>query len=92
MGIRITLTSEQERKLAELARGRGQEPAEFARDVMAAYLNVADPTEPMSFEEILTPIWKGWIERGMTDEELDRLFDQELLEIRSERHRDAGRS
>ncbi len=42
MSIHITLTPEEERKLAELARVRGKDPAAHAHDVVAAYLNGAD--------------------------------------------------
>jgi hypothetical protein len=37
MSIEITLTPEQERKLVELARARGKDPAAHAHDVVAAY-------------------------------------------------------
>jgi len=56
MSIHITLTSEEERKLAILARARGKDPATHAHDVVAAYLKGADQNGRKSFEEILTPI------------------------------------
>ena len=56
MSISITLTPAEERKLAELALARGKDPAGYARDVVSAYLNVADEKGSRSFEEILAPI------------------------------------
>jgi hypothetical protein len=42
MSIQISLTPEEERKLAELAHARGKDPADHAHDVVAAYLQGAD--------------------------------------------------
>jgi hypothetical protein len=92
MSIHTTLTPEEERKLAELARARGKDPAAHARDVVAAYLNGADPRGTKSFEEILAPIWEGWRQSGMTDGEVDDLMEQELRAARSERRRSKGTS
>ena len=74
MTITITLTPEEERKLADLARARGQDPAAHAHDVVTAYLNGASQRGTKSFEEILAPIWEGWQKSGMTDGEVDALF------------------
>jgi hypothetical protein len=87
MSIHITLTSKEERKLAELARARGKDPATHVHDVVSAYLNGADESGTKSFEEILAPIWEGWRQCGMTDGEVDDLFEHELREARSERRR-----
>jgi hypothetical protein len=87
MSIQITLTPAEERKLAELARARGKDPADHAHDVVAAYLNGANQSGTKSFEEILGPIWAGWRENQMTDREIDDLLEQELREVRGERRR-----
>ena len=92
MSIHITLTSEEERKLAILARARGKDPATHAHDVVAAYLKGADQNDRKSFEEILTPIWEGWRQSGMSDGEIDELFEQEVRQARSERGRSEGMS
>jgi hypothetical protein len=73
MSILITLTPEEERKLAELARARGKDPAAHAHDVVTAYLNGADPRATKSSEEILAPIWEGWRQSGMADDDIDDL-------------------
>jgi len=87
MSIHITLTPEEERKLTELARARGQDPADHAHDVVTAYLNGLDQKGTKTFAEILAPIRQGWRQSGMPDSEIDDLFEQELHEARSERRR-----
>jgi len=90
MSINITLTPEEERKLADLARAQGKDPATHVHDVVTAYLNGADQRGTKSFEEILAPIWEGWRQSGMADDEVDDLMEQELREARSERRRSKG--
>jgi hypothetical protein len=92
MSIQITLTPEEERTLAELARARGKAPADHAHDVVIAYLRGASGTRGgvKSFEEILAPIWEGWRQSGMTDDEVDDLFEEELQAARGERRRSKG--
>jgi hypothetical protein len=90
MSIHITLTPEEEQKLAELARTRGKDPAAHAHGVITAYLIGADERGTKSFEEILAPIWDGWRQSGMADGEVDDLMEQELREARSARRRSKG--
>jgi hypothetical protein len=90
MTINITLAPEEERKLAELARASGKNLAAHVHDVVIAYLNGADQIGTKSFEEILAPIWEGWRQSGMTDDEVDDLVERELQEARSERRRSKG--
>ena len=87
MSILITLTPEQERKLTELARARGKDPAGHVHDVVTAYLDGADQKGAKSFAEILGPIWAGWRQSGVTEGNVDDLYEQELREARSERRR-----
>ena len=90
MSIHITLTPDEERKLAELARAGGQDPATNAHDVVAAYLNGVDQGGKKSFEEILAPIREGSRQGGMSDGDVDDLFEQELRIARSERRGSKG--
>ena len=90
MTISITLTPDQERTLEELARQDGKDPSVYVNDVVTAYLNGARSKGEKTFEEILTPIWEGWQRSGMTEDEVDDLFGQELQEVRQERHRQKG--
>jgi predicted transcriptional regulator len=87
MSISITLTPDEERKLAELARACGKDPAAHAHDIVTAYLNGANQSDTMSFEEILAPIWEGWRTSGLTDGEVDDLFEHARQDARSERRR-----
>jgi hypothetical protein len=90
MTISITLTPDQERTLEELARQDGKDPSVYVNDVVAAYLNGARSKGEKTFEEILTPVWEGWQRSGMTEDEIDDLFGQELQEVRRERRRQKG--
>jgi len=85
MTLSITLTADQERQLGELARRKGKDPAAYVSDVLTAYLNGVSSKGEKTFEEILTPIWEGWRQSGMTEGEIDELFERELLEVRRER-------
>ena len=90
MTIHITLTPEEERKLGELARAQGKDPASHAHDVVAAYLNGADKGGTKTFEEILKPIWEGWRQSGIAESDLDALLEEEVQATRSERRRSKG--
>ncbi len=87
MSIQITLTPEEERKLTELARARGKDPAAHAHDVVIAYLNGTDQKGGKSFAEILAPIWHEWRQSGVADGDVYDLFEQEVREARNERRR-----
>jgi hypothetical protein len=90
MTIHITLTPEEERRLAELARARGKDPAVRVHDVVTAYLNGPDPRGAKSFEEILVPIWEGWRQSSTADGDIDDLMEQELRDARNERRWSKG--
>ena len=64
---------------------RGKYPAAHAHEVVTAYLNGANQRGTKSFEEILAPIWEGWAKSGMSDGEVEDLFEHELREFRRER-------
>ena len=53
MSITITLTPDQEQKLAEFARQSGKDPSVYVHDVVTAYLNGAGPKGVKTFEENL---------------------------------------
>ncbi|MGO9466375.1 MAG: hypothetical protein ACLQVF_19715 [Isosphaeraceae bacterium] len=85
MTININLTADQERQLEELARQNGKEPAAYVNDVVTAYLNGVSSKGQKTFEEILAPIWEGWRQSGMTEDQINELFGRELQEVRRER-------
>ena len=90
MTISITLTPDQERKLEALARQNGQDPSAYVNDMVTAYLNRVESKKEKTFEEILAPIWEGWQQSGMTEQEIDDVFQQELQEVRRERSQRKG--
>lgn len=85
MTIRITLTPDQGRKLEALARQSGQEPSAYVIDVVTADLNGLESKKEKTFDEIVAPVWEGWQQSGVAEEEIDDLFRQELEEVRRER-------
>jgi hypothetical protein len=85
MSINITLTPLEERKLADLARANGKDPAAYAHDVVSTYLKIVHDPETRTFEEIISPIWDAWRKSGLTNSEVDDLFEEELQATRSER-------
>lgn len=92
MTINITLTPEQERTLQDLARRSGKDPAAYVQKVVAAHLSRARHQPVKTLEKILTPIWEGWRHSGMTEDEIDEFFDQELQEVRRERRQQKASS
>jgi hypothetical protein len=90
MTISITLTPDQERQLDALARESGKDPSAYINDVVAAHLDTAAPRQGKTFEEILDPVWEGWRKSGMTESEIDDLFQRELQEVRRERRERKG--
>ena len=90
MTISITLTPDQERQLEELARQSGKDTSAYVNDVLTAYLEGVTPRRERMFEEILAPIWEGWRQSGMTEAQIDDLFQRELQEVRRERRQPEG--
>jgi hypothetical protein len=90
MTIRITLTPEQERKLEAIAHRNGKDPSAYVNDMVTTYLNGVESEGEKTFEEILAPVWEGWRQSGMTEEEIDDLFRQELEDVRRERRQRKG--
>jgi hypothetical protein len=87
MTITIELRPEEERMLRERARKSGQELPEYVHRLLEEHIRSAPHPEaaPKTFDQILTPTREGWQQSGMTDEEIDDLFQQELQEVRRER-------
>jgi hypothetical protein len=71
MSLIIDLTPEEEQKLRERAADFGQEPGDYAASVLRASLE-GRPT----LSEILAPYRRQVEESGISDEELDSLFEE----------------
>lgn len=80
MTLIIDLTPEQEAALRARAAERGQEVAVFVRETLL--LEIQPPT---TFDEVLAPIREQVAASGMTEDELDELFNEALREVRQER-------
>jgi hypothetical protein len=87
MTITIELRPDDERVLRERARTNGRELPEYVQQVLEEHIrSIPRPeTLPKTFDQILAPIREGWQQSGMTEEEIDDLFQQELQEVRRER-------
>jgi hypothetical protein len=82
MTLTLNLPPETERKLIERATQTGQDVTLLARELIERGLNTT-PT----IDEILAPFRRQVAESGMTDEELDRLFQEEREEVWQQRQR-----
>ena len=70
MAIAIELTAELEEQLRAEAARRGVEPAAYARQLVEVGLR-----PPRCLDEILAPFRQQVAESGLTDAELDTLFE-----------------
>lgn len=75
MPLVIQLSADEEASLEQRAATRGQEPSEYARTVLLRDL------ERQTLDEILAPFRKEVEESGMTDDELDALFEEAREEV-----------
>jgi hypothetical protein len=62
----------------------------YVNDLATAYLNGVRSKGEKTFEEILTSMWEDCQQSGMTEDEVDDLFGQELQEVRRERRQRKG--
>jgi hypothetical protein len=80
MTITISLSPEQERRLAERAAQAGQEVAAYVHHLIDRDI------EPESLDAILAPVRRDFEQRGMTDEDLAALVEEVREDIWQERH------
>jgi hypothetical protein len=90
MAISIALTPDQERKLEGLAGHTGKDPSSYAKSVLVACLDGGSSRGGKKFKEMLAPVWEGWRQSGMTEDEIDDLFAKELQAVRRERRQHKG--
>ncbi len=84
MTLQIDLSPELEAKLRERAAAAGKETVVFAREALEEKLR-----GPETLAEILAPLQREVVESGMTDDELNALFEQAIAESRRERRKKA---
>ncbi len=76
MTITIELSPAEEEKLAHEAGRAGQPPGEYAKAVLVRHLRPR-----RSLDEILAPFREQVEQSGMTDDELDTLFEEARDEV-----------
>jgi hypothetical protein len=95
MTISIELAADEVQMLEAKARARGQVVSDFVRELIRKELRNGPgmlEAGEKTLAEILTPIWDGWRETGMTEEETEKLLEGELGELRQERRAREDRS
>ncbi len=87
MTITIDLRPEDEQVLRERARESGRELTEYVRHVLEEHIRAlpGPGAAPQTFDQVLAPVWEGWRQSGMTEEEIDAMFQRELEELRRDR-------
>jgi hypothetical protein len=95
MTLTLTLPPETEKKLRESAARAGQSAEGLVLNLIEEALRVkgASPsTVPeKSFDEILAPVREGWEDSGLSDEQVDQVFDDALKKVRAEKRKDVPR-
>jgi len=80
MSLTIILEGETERKLVVRSARSGEEPERFVRRLVEREL-AGKP----SIDEILAPFRREVAQSGMSDADLDQLFERSICEVRSAR-------
>jgi hypothetical protein len=92
--IEVTGISDELLKLLdERVRQRGGDRAALVRELIQKELRAAPPSSAeeapphpaMTFDEILMPVHRHVTESGITDEELDRLFEKAREQVRKQK-------
>jgi plasmid stability protein len=85
MTLTLQLPPETEQKLKERAAEAGQSAEDLALKLLTEALGVNGVSQGQSFDEILAPVRKGWEESGLSDDQVDQLFDDALKKVRAEK-------
>lgn len=80
MTINIELRPDEERVLRERARQSGRDVSEYVHLVLKEHIEGSK-----TFAEILTPVWQGFRESGMTEDQAAAFLEDELEVARLER-------
>ena len=87
MTITIELRPDDEQALRERARNSGRELPEYVQHVLEEHVRSGPRpgAAPQTFDQVLAPVWEDRRQSGMTEEEVDTMFQRELEEFRQER-------
>jgi hypothetical protein len=80
MTITIELRPEEERVLRERATQSGRDVSEYVHLVLKEHIEGS-----RSLAEILAPVWEGFRQGGMTEDQAAEFLEEELHEARRER-------
>jgi hypothetical protein len=86
MTITITFPESTEQKLRERAAEQGQDVGEYVRSLVEKDLGAAAAAKTIT--EILTPVWEGFAQSGMTEDEIARMFEHERQAAWQERQKE----
>jgi hypothetical protein len=87
MAVTIHLSPETEKRLQELAARAGQSLEHYLarlaeKEAWGANGAQPSPRPEKTFDEILAPVRQGWEEAGMSEEQVDQLFEDTLQKVR----------
>jgi hypothetical protein len=89
MTLILKLLPETEKRLHERAAEVGQSAEGLAMQLIEEALGVnggpATNRGGKTFDQILDPVRKGWKESGLSDDQVDQLFDDTLAKVRAEK-------
>lgn len=89
MTLTIKLTPETEKKLQARAAEAGKSVEGVALQLLEEALGVNRGKIPgpagKTFDQILAPVRKGWEESGLSDDQVEQLFDETLKKVRAEK-------
>ena len=81
MTIRIELHPDEEQVLRERAQLSGRDVAEYIHLVLRQHIDGSK-----TFDQILTPVWEGFRDRGMTEDEAAEFLEEEYRAAKRERN------
>ena len=84
MTLHLDLNPELEATLRERAAAAGKDPKTFVLEAVLEKLQ-----GPRTFADILAPVHRQVLESGMSDEEINSVFQEALRESRRERRKQA---
>ena len=81
MTVSIELEPELEKALKKKAAAKGSPVNTYVKRLIEQHIDLG-PT----YEEVMAPVWKGFADSGMTEQELNELIDRERQAIWDEKH------
>jgi hypothetical protein len=80
MTLTISIPADEEARLQQRAAERGQDVATYVSQLVSHFA-----AKPTPLEELSGPIYKAFVDSGMTDDELSDLLEKAKHEARADR-------